>query len=314
VAAAHRRLRQAAVVSIEHGMNDLFPLLGCRVEAITPDGPDLLHVDARATRLGGRCPDCKRASRAVHSRYRRYPADVPSLGRQVHVGLRVIPVTRCVGLANFSALLLGLKEACCAAASRYPSPRAALRGFFGPGGTSQKIGGSTQKLTGIRRFYCRNAKCARRTFAERLPELAAPHARQTARLAEAQSQVAAALGGEAAARMLRCLAMPASPDTVLRLTRRQPLSVPEPLRVVGMECADRVAAFSARSSPIWKCEWPRAATTLWRFGTRCRVVATRTVPRWCRSGWPRIGCGAAISVRIALPHLECSLGLTRCLI
>jgi transposase len=114
-------------------------------------------------------------SRAVHSRYRRHPADLPSLGRRVHVGLRV------------------------------------------------------------RRFYCRNAKCARRTFAERLPELVVPHARRTARLAEAQSQVGAALGGEAAARLLHRLAMPASPDTVLRLIRRLPLPVPEPPRVVGVD-------------------------------------------------------------------------------
>ena len=110
---------------------------GCRVEAITPDGPDLLHIDARGTRPGGHCPDCGRASRAVHSRYRRRPADLPSLGRQVHVGLRA------------------------------------------------------------RRFYCRNVECARRTFAERLPELVAPHARRTVRLAGAQGQVGAALGGEA---------------------------------------------------------------------------------------------------------------------
>ena len=49
-------------------------------------------------------------SRAVHSRYRRRPADLPSLGRAVRVDLR------------------------------------------------------------LRRFYCRNAACPRRTFAERLPE------------------------------------------------------------------------------------------------------------------------------------------------
>lgn len=50
----------------------------------------------------------------MHSRYRRKPADLPSLGRRVGVSLR------------------------------------------------------------MRRFYCRNARCARRTFAEHLPELVAP--------------------------------------------------------------------------------------------------------------------------------------------
>src|SRR5688572_2461393 len=45
-------------------------------------------------------------------------------------------------------------------------------------------------------------------FAERLPELVAPYARRTRRLAEAQGRVGAALGGEGAARVLAYLAMP----------------------------------------------------------------------------------------------------------
>jgi hypothetical protein len=61
----------------------------------------------------------------------------------------IIPVSRCVDLSNFSALLLGLKEACCAAARRHPSSRVALRSFFGSGRHELKIGGSPQKLTGI---------------------------------------------------------------------------------------------------------------------------------------------------------------------
>ena len=97
---------------------------GCSIERITPESPDLLHIAAHGAGPGGRCPDCGRASRAVHSRYRRRPADLPSLGRAVRVGLRV------------------------------------------------------------RRFPCRDAACARRTFAERLPELVRPHARRACRLAE----------------------------------------------------------------------------------------------------------------------------------
>ena len=156
-------------------MNELCPVPGCRVEAITLDGPDLLHVDARGTGLGGHCPDCVRASRAVHSRYRRRPADLPSLGRRVRVGLRV------------------------------------------------------------RRFYCRNAKCARRTFAEHLPELVAPHARRTCRLGEAHGRVGVALGGAAGARLLQRLAMPASAGTVLRRVRRLPLPEAEVPRVVAVD-------------------------------------------------------------------------------
>ncbi|TMC19709.1 MAG: transposase family protein [Chloroflexi bacterium] len=36
----------------------------------------------------------------------------------------------------------------------------------------------------VRRFFCRNEECQRRIFAERLPEVVAPYARQTARLSD----------------------------------------------------------------------------------------------------------------------------------
>jgi hypothetical protein len=62
-------------------MNELWPMPGCRVEQIACSGPDLVHITAHGTRPGGRCPDCGRASRAVHSYYRRQAADLPSLGR-----------------------------------------------------------------------------------------------------------------------------------------------------------------------------------------------------------------------------------------
>ncbi len=148
---------------------------GCHIEQITRASPELLHVTAHGTRPGGRCPDCGRASRAVHSTYRRRPADLPSLGRAVRIGL------------------------------------------------------------GVRRFYCRNPACTRRTFAEQLPELIMPHARRTRRLAEAQGRVGIAFSGKNAARLLPHLAMPASADTVLRLIRRLPLPEREVPRVVGVD-------------------------------------------------------------------------------
>lgn len=87
----------------------------------------------------------------------------------------------------------------------------------------------------VRRFYCRNTACARQTFAERLPELVAPYARRTRRLAEAQGQVGAVLGGEASSRLLSRLAMPASAATVLRLVRGMTLPEWEAPRVVGVD-------------------------------------------------------------------------------
>jgi len=87
----------------------------------------------------------------------------------------------------------------------------------------------------LRRFYCRNTDCARRTFAERLPHLLAPHARRTHRLAAAQGKVGVSLGGEAGARLLQHLGMPASGDTVLRLIRRLPLPTTAPPRILGVD-------------------------------------------------------------------------------
>jgi transposase len=156
-------------------MNIQCPFPGCRVEQVTSDTPAHLQIAARGLDRGGSCPDCGKMSRAVHSRYRRRPADLPSLGRMVRVSLRV------------------------------------------------------------RRFYCLNSSCARQTFAERVSQLVEPFARRTRRLAEAQGRTGAALGGEAGARLLSRLSMPASADTVLRLLSRLPLPQQTEPRVVGVD-------------------------------------------------------------------------------
>jgi transposase len=87
----------------------------------------------------------------------------------------------------------------------------------------------------VRRFYCRDAACPRRTFAERLPGLIAPRARRTRRLGATQGRIGAARGGEAGARLLSVLGTPASPDTVLRLVRRMPLPARRAPRALGVD-------------------------------------------------------------------------------
>jgi transposase len=52
----------------------------------------------------------------------------------------------------------------------------------------------------VRRLFCDNVECARRTFAEPVPGLAAPYARRTSVLNQVLSAVALALGGRAGAR------------------------------------------------------------------------------------------------------------------
>ncbi|GMU03750.1 ISL3 family transposase [Corallococcus caeni] len=87
----------------------------------------------------------------------------------------------------------------------------------------------------VRRFRCRNPECSRRTFAERPVRLLPSRARRTRRLATAQCAVAITAGAEAGARLLNPLAMPTSPDTLLRLIRSAPLPPPSPSRILGLD-------------------------------------------------------------------------------
>lgn len=87
----------------------------------------------------------------------------------------------------------------------------------------------------VRRFFCRNPACPRRTFTEQVPALAAPHAQRTCRVQAMLRQVGFALGGKAGARLARALGVPCSSDTLLRLVRRTPLPpLPTP-RVLGVD-------------------------------------------------------------------------------
>ncbi len=75
----------------------------------------------------------------------------------------------------------------------------------------------------VRRLFCDNKKCGRRLFAERLPDVAAPWARKTTRLAGRLTAVGLALGGAAGTRLGRKLGLNASRNTLLRLIRRAPV-------------------------------------------------------------------------------------------
>jgi transposase len=64
-----------------------------------------------------------------------------------------------------------------------------------------------------RRLFRDDARRERRIFAERLPGLAAPRARRTARLAGRLTALGLALGGAAGARLSRALLVPAARET-----------------------------------------------------------------------------------------------------
>ncbi len=86
-----------------------------------------------------------------------------------------------------------------------------------------------------RRFRCAAAGCPRQVFAERLPQVARPRGRRTARLADIQRHIGFVLGGEPGSRLATRLSMPASGDTLLRLVRAAELEPHPPPRVVGID-------------------------------------------------------------------------------
>lgn len=87
----------------------------------------------------------------------------------------------------------------------------------------------------VRRFLCVEPSCARTTFAEQFPGLAAAYARRTSRQAEALCEVAFALGGRARAPLAKKLCLPTSRHTLLRLLRRRPAPAPNTPRQVGID-------------------------------------------------------------------------------
>jgi transposase len=87
-----------------------------------------------------------------------------------------------------------------------------------------------------RRFRCRNAECRRKIFAEQLPAVAAPNARETVRLCEILGLVGYALGGLPGERLLKRLGINSSDDTVLRRVKKQIRGIGRaPVRVLSVD-------------------------------------------------------------------------------
>jgi transposase len=88
-----------------------------------------------------------------------------------------------------------------------------------------------------RRFRCFNRLCSRQTFAERLDGVMAASSRRIGRLLDLHRHLAQALGGEAGARLATRLAIPTSPDTLLRLAPSQaaPGAAQPTPRVLGID-------------------------------------------------------------------------------
>lgn len=87
----------------------------------------------------------------------------------------------------------------------------------------------------VRRFFCNNTVCPRQIFCERIPTIAAPWARRTQRLAEAQQAVGLTAGGSGGTRLCTALAMDAGIDLLLALIRKVQLPERPTPRVLGID-------------------------------------------------------------------------------
>jgi transposase len=87
----------------------------------------------------------------------------------------------------------------------------------------------------VRRFLCDATTCPRRTFTERLPNLAPPHAQRTVRLTHSLAAIGFAAGGEAGARLATRLRLPTSGDTLLRILRSIPPPPSSAPSVIGID-------------------------------------------------------------------------------
>ena len=86
-----------------------------------------------------------------------------------------------------------------------------------------------------RKFFCDNPLCPRRIFTERLPDVAKPYSRKTCRVAAVLAALGFACGGEGGSRLAERLAIPTSPDSLLRAIRQAVLPESRTPRVVGVD-------------------------------------------------------------------------------
>jgi transposase len=97
------------------------------------------------------------------------------------------------------------------------------------------FGRPTLLLVRIRRFRCTSPECPQRTFAEPLPGVARPRARQTDRLRSVHRAIGLVLGGNPGARHAATMGVPISRTTLLHRIRAGDAGPIPPVRVLGVD-------------------------------------------------------------------------------
>ena len=85
-----------------------------------------------------------------------------------------------------------------------------------------------------RRFFCDSSQCERRIFVEPFPKALGRHSRQTQRARDSLLELAHCSSAEMGARVARLLGFVTSPDSLLRLQRREQFPLFSP-RVLGVD-------------------------------------------------------------------------------
>jgi transposase len=98
------------------------------------------------------------------------------------------------------------------------------------------VGGRPLRIDlSVRRLYCENATCPKKTFAEQVPGLTVRYQRRTPQLQRLVQDVGVVLAGRGGSRMLRILNIRLSRCTVLSQLMRVPLPPAETPRVLGVD-------------------------------------------------------------------------------
>jgi transposase len=87
----------------------------------------------------------------------------------------------------------------------------------------------------VQRFFCDNKFCPRCTFTERMPGNIEAYARRTNRMVNSQREVGFVAGGEAGSKLTRNLALPTSPDTLIRLVRHTVIQAGPTPKYLGID-------------------------------------------------------------------------------
>ncbi len=87
----------------------------------------------------------------------------------------------------------------------------------------------------VRRFFCGNPDCPKKTFAEQIGGLTTRRARRTPPLTRAMTAIALALAGRAGSRLAGLLDLLASRSSLLRLIMALPDPQPGPVQILGVD-------------------------------------------------------------------------------